>query len=422
MKRMNKKAFTIVELVIVIAVIAVLAAVLIPTFSGIVNKAKESAALQEVKQAYTEALADDLSNGDGEDLVYGKDEIIVKHENGTYIKITANGEASVIEDAGEKYTYDLVDGKFVPNGSGNDDTHTHVFCTICGKCTETDCDGEKCLGHTDPDDPENNEPTLDLSTLQQYHCFVCERKVVFYKDQIEHLMENHGSVYNGDTVLRCPYCENASNRLVADSEVTVTINTTPVEYICYRNLTEECTYQTSLTDLELYYKLQTGELEGTSIGAVMCPAKRGTCGSMLYSEEEYNKLPKPDLTTPKHYYCGNDRCGFTVDLTQTQYQNLKNKNGAVGICPLCISGTLGSDQSAATTDCCQAVKNATVTITCPQRGCTYKKEMSLAEYINDFLYVTKYSFKTISNIRKIACGVESRHQGACEIEVTYLDE
>ena len=38
MKKMNKKGFTIVELVIVIAVIAILAAVMIPTFSGIVDK------------------------------------------------------------------------------------------------------------------------------------------------------------------------------------------------------------------------------------------------------------------------------------------------------------------------------------------------------------------------------------------------
>lgn len=42
MKKMNKKGFTIVELVIVIAVIAILAAVLIPTFSGIIRKAKIS--------------------------------------------------------------------------------------------------------------------------------------------------------------------------------------------------------------------------------------------------------------------------------------------------------------------------------------------------------------------------------------------
>lgn len=46
MKKMNKKGFTIVELVIVIAVIAILAAVLIPTFSGVVARANASAAQQ----------------------------------------------------------------------------------------------------------------------------------------------------------------------------------------------------------------------------------------------------------------------------------------------------------------------------------------------------------------------------------------
>ena len=43
MKNSNKKGFTIVELVIVIAVIAILAAVLIPTFSGLAKKANLSA-------------------------------------------------------------------------------------------------------------------------------------------------------------------------------------------------------------------------------------------------------------------------------------------------------------------------------------------------------------------------------------------
>lgn len=40
--RKQRKAFTIVELVIVIAVIAILAAVLIPTFSGVIRRAKVS--------------------------------------------------------------------------------------------------------------------------------------------------------------------------------------------------------------------------------------------------------------------------------------------------------------------------------------------------------------------------------------------
>jgi len=54
----KKKGFTIIELVIVIAVIAILAAVLIPTFSNVISKANASAALQEANNAYKEALMD----------------------------------------------------------------------------------------------------------------------------------------------------------------------------------------------------------------------------------------------------------------------------------------------------------------------------------------------------------------------------
>ena len=59
--KMNKKGFTIVELVIVIAVIAILAAVLIPTFSGVIQKANDSAALQQATSAMKSALAQSTS-------------------------------------------------------------------------------------------------------------------------------------------------------------------------------------------------------------------------------------------------------------------------------------------------------------------------------------------------------------------------
>ena len=62
-KRNNKKGFTIVELVIVIAVIAILAAVLIPTFSGIIRKANISADTQLVKNMNTALTADEAING-----------------------------------------------------------------------------------------------------------------------------------------------------------------------------------------------------------------------------------------------------------------------------------------------------------------------------------------------------------------------
>ena len=62
MKNTNKKGFTLVELVIVIAVIAILAAVLIPTFTSVIGRANQSAALQKIKaivdEEYIEYVAD----------------------------------------------------------------------------------------------------------------------------------------------------------------------------------------------------------------------------------------------------------------------------------------------------------------------------------------------------------------------------
>ena len=52
----KNKGFTLVELVIVIAVVAILAAVLVPTFSNVINDAKKSAAEQEAANLRTQIL------------------------------------------------------------------------------------------------------------------------------------------------------------------------------------------------------------------------------------------------------------------------------------------------------------------------------------------------------------------------------
>ena len=63
MKRNNKKGFTVVELVIVIAIIAILAAVLIPTFSNLIKKANESSDIQAMRNMNTYLAVDDASKG-----------------------------------------------------------------------------------------------------------------------------------------------------------------------------------------------------------------------------------------------------------------------------------------------------------------------------------------------------------------------
>ena len=72
MKKSNKKGFTIVELVIVLVVIAILAAVLIPTFTGVTERAKESAAMQNARNAWTDYMS---ANADQPDY---KENICIK--------------------------------------------------------------------------------------------------------------------------------------------------------------------------------------------------------------------------------------------------------------------------------------------------------------------------------------------------------
>lgn len=61
----NKKGFTLVELVIVIAVIAILAAVLIPTFASVIGNANRSAARSEAHNLQVAIMAESKANFDG---------------------------------------------------------------------------------------------------------------------------------------------------------------------------------------------------------------------------------------------------------------------------------------------------------------------------------------------------------------------
>ena len=83
MKRNNKKGFTITELVIVIAVIAILAAVLIPTFSNVISNAKKSAALQTCSNAKKDysALAAQEGKSIGTGMVFVNDGFVFVYVN-----------------------------------------------------------------------------------------------------------------------------------------------------------------------------------------------------------------------------------------------------------------------------------------------------------------------------------------------------
>ena len=86
MKKHNKKGFTLVELLVVIVIIGILAAVIIPNVANNIEKANKSAAEQEAKVKYNEVLSAlklEESDKAPENFFYFGDKYVVYLKNGS---------------------------------------------------------------------------------------------------------------------------------------------------------------------------------------------------------------------------------------------------------------------------------------------------------------------------------------------------
>lgn len=126
MKKKLKKGFTLVELVIVIAVIAILSAVLIPTFGNVIKNANDSAAYSTASNAltkYTTSMAEaqqptNLPNG--YILVYEKDQ-------------SFTDEYDIYGATVPKYVFRFEGGAIKQKDSNDKE---YVFTTACGSSTD----------------------------------------------------------------------------------------------------------------------------------------------------------------------------------------------------------------------------------------------------------------------------------------------
>ena len=63
-KLKNKKGFTLMEMLIVVAIIAVLVAIAIPTFSGALKKSKQAADVANIRAYYAKLQIEAIEKGD----------------------------------------------------------------------------------------------------------------------------------------------------------------------------------------------------------------------------------------------------------------------------------------------------------------------------------------------------------------------
>ena len=100
MKVKSKKGFTIVELVIVIAVIGILSAILIPTFSNLVKHANETALQENLRNAYVEYTSETANYDD----YLGQEEVIFRSGDKYYKYYTEDDSTTeTVEEAGKYY-------------------------------------------------------------------------------------------------------------------------------------------------------------------------------------------------------------------------------------------------------------------------------------------------------------------------------
>ncbi len=139
MKKNNKKGFTIVELVIVIAVIAILSAVLIPTFGSLITDANHSAAQQKARNAYTSYIqAHSQESGKlNANLVIEADGFYFTITGGQLAPVEAGDDGEVTVPAHHKAVETLNGAKVYLAGSCVDGNDDGTLCDTCGADTAT---------------------------------------------------------------------------------------------------------------------------------------------------------------------------------------------------------------------------------------------------------------------------------------------
>ena len=121
MKKLNKKGFTLAELLIVVAIIAVLVAISIPIFTAQLNRAKYATDEANARSIYSEMVADYLANGGDQKLTLNggsnatvtagaaDQKVLVKYADGSTNSYNFTGIVAITFTTGDVNNYPKVE-------------------------------------------------------------------------------------------------------------------------------------------------------------------------------------------------------------------------------------------------------------------------------------------------------------------------
>ena len=124
MKKNNNKGFTLAELLIVVAIIAVLVAISIPIFSSQLEKARDATSVANMRSAYAEAQVSFLTESDNGNATYDStaktvtvDKVVIKTKEANEwsgqaadLPFTAPADAGTTSEEKTKLVFTYVSG------------------------------------------------------------------------------------------------------------------------------------------------------------------------------------------------------------------------------------------------------------------------------------------------------------------------
>ena len=136
-RKNNKKGFTLAELLIVVAIIAVLVAIAIPVFTSQLEKSRDSVSVSNIRAAYAEATATYLT-ANGHDVTEGNVSIDAANKTATVTGVELKGTAAGYSDLESELSFGHSILTNNAASGGQPGTYTAVFTfTDDGACTLT---------------------------------------------------------------------------------------------------------------------------------------------------------------------------------------------------------------------------------------------------------------------------------------------